>query len=172
MLTPNFTCTQTLGVPGSINFVDLSTGSDILVVSRRIYILTANGSYLVESGNPLTYSLWPVPLSTGITLAVLTQDTAPSIRVDYMNAGGAILYSKTIPFSFTLNTEQFYYTLTQTQTSSPSITQDTNYYNNKMILRVNIDSANQAISFAGDIYSAQAALDRATYMINNENDFF
>lgn len=169
---PNFTTSQTLGVPNSINFIDTSTGADAAIASRRIVILTANGTYLVQSGTTTTYEVWALPLSTGITLNVLTQDTAPSITVQYLDVSNNILYSVTIPYSFTLNSETFYYTLTQKQQSNPTIVQDVNYYTNKMILRVSIDEANQAISFAGDIFSAQAALNRATDMVNHQQDYF
>jgi len=37
---------------------------------------------------------------------------------------------------------------------------------------VEIDSANQSITFASDIYSAQAALNRATYISTNQAFFF
>ena len=42
----------------------------------------------------------------------------------------------------------------------------------ELILRVEIDSATQAITFASDIFSAQAALDRATFITNNQSFFF
>jgi len=52
------------------------------------------------------------------------------------------------------------------------VIQDSTYYNNKLILRVNIDDGNQAISLADDITTAQAAYDRATYMVLNQSDYF
>ncbi len=170
--SPNFTAVQQYGNPAGIFFTDTSAGSDGAIVSRRIFILTANGTYLVQTGNSNTYSIWPLPLATPILLNVLTQDTSPSITVQYLDVSNTVLYSVTIPFSFTYNNENAYYTLTQNQTSDPTILQDTNYYMNKIRLRVNIDNANQAISWAGDTYTAQESLDMATQMTTNQNDYF
>jgi len=52
---PDFTTSQTLGVPTSINFVDTSTGDLGSIVSRRIYMLTSSNEYLVEEGTTTDY---------------------------------------------------------------------------------------------------------------------
>jgi len=49
-LTVDFSTSQTLGFPESINFVDNSTGSDSNVNSRRVYLRTAASTYLVADG--------------------------------------------------------------------------------------------------------------------------
>jgi len=170
-LSVDFSVTQSLANPNELTFTDLSSGSDSGVTTRRIYILTANGTYLVESGTTVDYELWALPLGTAITLDVLTQATSPSIKVDWMT-GSTVTYTKTELYDFNLQLYLFAYQLTQSQLSSPQIVQDTNYYGNKIKLLVNIKDSGTAIDLMSDIYNGQAALDRGTYLVNNESLFF
>lgn len=170
-LSVDFSVTQSLANPNELTFTDLSSGSDAGVTTRRITITTANGTTLVESGTSTAYELWPLPLGTAITLDVLTQATAPSIKVDWMT-GSTITYTKTELYVFNLQLYLFAYQLTQTQTASPSIIQDTNYYLNKIKLLTNIKDSETAIELMSDIYSGQASCDRGTYLVNNESLFF
>lgn len=170
-LSVDFSVTQSLANPNELAFVDLSSGSDGTVTTRRIYILTANGTYLVESGTSTDYELWPLPLATSITLDVLTQATSPSIQVDWM-AGSTVAYTKTELYDFPLQLYLFQYQLSQTQISNPTIVQDTNYYGNKIKLLVNIKDAETSIDLMSDIYNGQNSLDMGTYLVNNESLFF
>jgi len=170
-LVPNFETSQVLGLPSQIVFTDTSTGSDSGLTTRRIYMLTANGTYLVETGTTTDYEVWALPLATDITLDVLTQDMCLSIRVDWMT-GSTVTYTKTILCLFTLYNKTFYYGLTQYQAANPTVLQDANYFANKAQLWTNITSAINATEIGGDIYNAQASLDAATYLVNNENLFF
>lgn len=136
-----------------------------------MYIRTATGAYLVESGTTTDYEEWPYAAST-IDLDVLTQDYAVSIIILWLNTAGDTLYTKEIAYSFTGYSEQFYYTLTQGQAGRPEDLRDTDYWRNKMKLRVLIDSANQAISWASDIAAAQNCLNKAQDMIDNESYYF
>lgn len=163
-LTPNFTASQSLGSNGLITLTDTSAGSDGTLTDRRVYILTANGTYLVQTGTTTDYELWALPLGTNITLDVLTQATAASIRVDYMT-NSVVTYTKTILWDFNLQLYLEGYNLTRRAISSPSIVQDQNYYDNKMKLIVDIDDSENAVELGGDIYNAQAALDRGTYLV-------
>lgn len=176
-ISANFSASQNSGLPSVINLTDTSTGSDTSITKRRVYLLQANGEYLVPSGTTTNYVEWNItnvntrePLSTQIN--VLQKDAALSITVQWLTSSNVVVESKTTSFSFTAYSETFYYGLTQDQVSNPSLVSDTNWYENKMILRVEIDSANQAVVFASDIFSAQAALDRASYIIQNSNFFF
>ena len=172
MATPNFTVTQNSGTPSYLNYVDTSV--DLVgVASRRIYMLQADGTYLVVEGTVTDYEVWSYASST-ISLNLLTQDTALSIKVDWLDSGNNVLYTKTIAYGFTAFNETFYYGLTQTQSviQSPNIALSTNYYQNKLLLRVLIEDGNQSISFASDVYSAQVAYDSATYLVTNANLFF
>ena len=168
---PNFTASQYSGTPSIITLTDTSTGSDVTIVSRRVYLLQANGTFLVPTGNQQLYILWDL-VDPSIDIDVLSQDTALSITVQWMNAANAVVTSKTISFAFTAYNETFYYGLTESQVANSNLTASTNWYQTKLVLRVEIDSALQAITFASDIYSAQAALNRATFISTNQSFFF
>lgn len=176
-ISPNFSASQNSGLPSVINLTDTSTGSDTSITKRRIYLLQANGQYLVPSGTTTNYIEWNItnvntrePLS--IQLNVLEKDAALSITVQWLTSSNVVVESKTTSFAFTAYSETFYYGLTQDQIANPLLVSATDWYENKMILRVEIDSANQAVIFASDIFSAQAALDRASYIIENSNYYF
>jgi len=57
-LTPAFTFVNPAGVPSSVIGTDTSTGSDVLIVSRRIYFEKTDGTYLVPSGTVTDYIPW------------------------------------------------------------------------------------------------------------------
>jgi len=175
-ITVSFTTSQVVGAPQNIVLVDGSTGSDVSAVSRRIYFQTAISTYLVPSGTTTSYIEWPLASGNTLTSDVLTTDQALNVTLAYVDINGSVVASDTALRGFTLYNETFYYSLTQAQASQnqppPMIIQDSNYYSNKMILRTEIDSGNQAISLGDDIVSAQNCYERATYMVTNQGDYF
>jgi hypothetical protein len=170
-LTPNFTASQSSGTPSIITLTDTSTGSDGTIAKRRVYLLQANGTFLVPAGTTTNYIEWNLA-DTSISLNVLSQDSALSITVQWLTSGNVVVTAKTTSFAFTAYNETFYYGLTESQVANSNLTASTNWYQTKLILRVEIDSADQAITFASDIYSAQAALNRATFISTNQALFF
>jgi len=170
-LVPNFTASQFSGTPSIITLTDTSTGSDVTIAKRRVYLLQSNGTFLVPTETTTDYINWNLS-DPSISLNVLSQDTALSITVQWLTSTNAIVTSKVISFAFTAYNETFYYGLTEQQVASPAIVNSTFWYQNKMILRVELDSAVQAITFASDIFSAQQALNRATYLVTNSNYYF
>jgi hypothetical protein len=172
-LSPNFTASQNSGTPNLIFLTDTSTGSDGTITKRRIYLLQSNGTYLTPAGTPVNqnYIDWAL-VDTTTSLNVLIQDTALSITVEWLTAANVLVVNKTTSFAFTAYNETFYYGLTESQVANANLTASTNWYQTKMILRVELDSAYQAISFASDIFSAQAALNRATFISTNQSYFF
>lgn len=170
-LSPNFTASQNSGTPNLIFLTDTSTGSDGTITKRRIYLLQSNGTYLVPAGTVTDYIEWAL-VDTTTSLNVLIQDTALSITVQWLTASNVVVATKTTSFAFTAYNETFYYGLTESQVANANLTASTNWYQTKMILRVELDSAYQAISFASDIFSAQAALNRATFISTNQSYFF
>jgi len=168
---PNFTASQYSGTPSVITLTDTSTGSDVTIASRRVYLLQANGTFLVPAGTTTDYIVWDL-VDTSIDLDVLSQDSALSITVQWMSGINTVVTSKTISFAFTAYNETFYYGLTESQVANSNLSASVNWYQTKLVLRVEIDSADQAITFASDIYSAQAALNRATYISTNQAYFF
>jgi hypothetical protein len=169
-LVPNFTASQYSGTPSVITLTDTSTGSDVTIASRRVYLLQANGTFLVPAGNTTDYIEWDL-VDTSVSIDVLSQDSALSITVQWVSGLGTVVTSKTTSFAFTAYNETFYYGLTESQVANSNLTASTNWYQTKLVLRVEIDSADQAITFASDIYSAQAALNRATYISTNQSFF-
>ena len=176
-ISPSFSVSQFSGTPNIITITDTSTGVDTVVTSRRIYLLQSNGTYLVPNGTTTNYILWPItntttraPLTN--SLNVLTQDTALSIRVDWLNSANTVLYTASNAFAFTAYNETFYYGLTESQVANPNLTASTNWYQTKLNLLVLIDSAKQSIAFASDIVSAQQSLNEATYISTNQAYFF
>lgn len=170
-LTPSFTASQNSGLPSTIVLTDTSTGSDVTITKRRVFLLQSNGQYLVPAGTTTNFIEWSLA-NISISLDVLTQDTALSITVQWLTSSNVVVVNKTTSFAFTAYNETFYYGLTEDQVANASLTSSNDWYQNKMILRVELDSATQAISFASDIFSAQAALNRATYISTNSNYFF
>lgn len=167
----NFSVTQNILAPSILVLADISTGTDAAITSRRVYLQLANGNYLTPTGVTTDYNLWPIPGAT-LSLDVLDQDYAISITVQWLDVSNAILYTKTQIYSFTLYSEQFLYYLTQMQAAGNKNLADTNYFTNKMKLRVFVDSANNAVEYASDIFGAQECLDSAALMIDNQNDYF
>jgi hypothetical protein len=170
-ISPSFTASQNSGTPNLIFLTDTSTGTDVTITKRRIYLLQSNGTYLVPAGTNTDYIEWAL-VDTTTSLNVLIQDTALSITVQWLTAGNVEVASVTTSFAFTAYNETFYYGLTESQVANANLTASTNWYQTKMILRVELDSAYQAISFASDIFSAQAALNRATFISTNQSYFF
>lgn len=177
-ITANFTTSQVIGAPQNIVINDTSTGSDVSATSRRIYIRNAQGEYVTESGvtSAVAYTEWPLADGNSITLDILTADAALNITLIYVDVSGGTVATETKLQGFTLYNESFYYTLSQDQALQsqppPMIIQDSNYYSNKLILRTQIDSGNNAIEFGADILTAQNCYDLATYMVQNEGDYF
>lgn len=173
-IVQNFESSQTIGSPETINLEDTSTGSDAAISVRWVYLVDAQGEYVVPTGTSTDYVVWPYADDT-TEIECLTSDAALWVTVKWLNSGNTVLYSKTILCAFTLFSETFYYSLTQaqaTQSVPPNIVQDTGYYTNKMILRTLIDSGNNAVTYGQDITTAQNMYDGANYMVDNESEFF
>lgn len=173
-LTPSFSVSQPIGNPSVVQITDTSTGSDVAITSRRVYLEDYEGNYVVPSGVTTSYVPWPLTSPT-LSIDCLTQDSALQVTVQWLNVTNTTLYTSSSLEGFTLYNESFYYSLTQAQAmvSNPSyIAQDTHYYNNKMKLRLFIDSGNQAISLGNDITSAQICYDSASYIVANQQNYF
>jgi len=175
LTTPNFSASQTIGLPDEINLTDTSVGSDVLIVTRHVYIQDANGDYLVETGTTTDYEVWDYADSS-ITLDVLTQDTACDITVNWLSVSGVVLYTKTILFDFTLNIDQYLLNLSLAQISSninaAGLSYNKSFYYNKMKLYVCKLDADNAVQIGSNIAGSQAALNRGKYLIDNPNLFY
>lgn len=174
-LTPDFSTYQEVGSPSIVNIVDTSTGSDVAIDSRRVYLVDSQGNYVVPSGTTTDYVVWSYA-DTEIAIDCLSIDMALNITVLWLDSGGVTLYSKTRLQGFTLYNMTFFYSLTQSQASQQNppinVLQDTDYYASKTTLLSNIESGDNAIVYGGDIFTAQLCYDMATFMVQNEAKFF
>lgn len=170
-LSPSFTVSQNVSSPSVVTLVDTSTGSDAAIAKRFVYIRKFDGTYLVPEDTETNYIEWDYG-ETSIDIDVLDRDYGTYIVVLWSDSSNTTLYQDGSLRAFTLYAEQYYYQLTQAQTGNPLLTNDGNYYSNKLKLRTHIDEATQAIEVGGDITAAQAALDRAVAMINSQTLFF
>jgi hypothetical protein len=170
-LTENFTASQALGYPSQIIFTDTSTGSDGAVAARRIYSVDSDGNYIVETGTTTDYEVWPYA-DASITLDLLTIDRALYITVEWVNSGGAVLYTKTELTVFRLYSITYYIYLIKTQSSNIKLRENANFYLNEIRLLCSLQEAYDAVYYAGDISSSQAALTRAKQLVDNPSYFF
>jgi hypothetical protein len=170
-LTPSFSTSQPLGDPSVIALEDTSTGSDGAVTARRVYLTKADGTYLVPDGNDEDYIDWPIADDT-IEIDVLDKDYALNVIVQWVDSGGTALYTDSEKLGFTQWNEEFDYSLTQLQSGNPVLTHDGNFFNLKSNLRTEIDSGNQSLTLAGDLYGAQNCYDAATQIRLNASTLF
>lgn len=168
-----FTATESLADPNLITFEDTSTGTDLTITVRRIYVQLANGNWVDEDGNESTtetYIEWDYADDT-IQLSLITKSTAADIEVKWM-AGSTEVYSESEEYGFNLYDYLAGLQLLQGNTSAPEQVQDTNYYSNMQQFIVNLWNEEAAIEIGNDIYSSQGAMNRNQLMIQNDDFYF
>lgn len=165
-LTVDFSTSQSPGSPGNILFTDLSIGTDGTITQRRIYISDYQGNFLVPSGISTQYNTWMnFPSSTTITLSnILDKDYGAKVVVQWLTAGGTVVYDKTKYIGFNCYNSDFDYQLTQNVASNQLLMNDNGFWYKKDLLQTLITSGDNAISRATDINAAQQVYDAATEM--------
>lgn len=166
----NFTAAQANGVKSVIILTDTSTGSDIAITDRRVYLIKDDTSYLVPSGTSTNYIEWALS-NISINIDALTSDFALNIRVDWLDINSNTLYTKTLSTVFLPYLKAFLYLLSQKQFST-NILLDSNYVSNKAILWELLKDATNSIIYAADIVTSQNCIDRATYMQTYQSKYF
>jgi hypothetical protein len=164
-LSPSFTVGNNASVTSTFLVTDTSTGSDIAIANRLLYLY--DYSNVLFTGSPIQF-----PLSAGLTLspAILTQDFAFAATMVWTDSGGNPLYTVSGQLGvFTGFLESFIYGLTQQIAANSSILNDTLFSKNWGDLRNLIDSANQAISIVGSVYNSQSMVILAQKSITNSN---
>lgn len=171
-LTPNFSSSESLSSNSYVTFTDTSTGTDLTITTRRLYIRLANGNYLTTAGESTAsaYESWDYA-DTSITLDLLSASTSANVTVEWY-AGATLTYTKTILMEWDLYDYLFLFGLLSAQTSFPAINDNQGYWPNTFAMITNLFQSEQAVILMDDLYSSQAALDRNLYFINNENLFF
>lgn len=170
----SFSSSESMANPGTITFVDTSTGTDLTLTNRKIFIRLANGNWLNSDGTESTTVVgidWSYSELSITFTDLISQSTTPFVEVIWY-AGSTATYTDSDEFCWNFYDYEFALQLLQGQTSNPGIVQDTNYLNNFYAFIVNIFCEENAILWGGDIYSAQGAANRNNFFIVNENDFF
>lgn len=171
--TPNFSTSESLSSNNLVTFSDTSTGDDILLTSRRISILLANGKWLDTGGvesTTIVYHTWAIG-DASIEINLLTKSTVGNVTVDWLT-GSTATYTKTILCEWDLYDYVFLFGLLSTQTSYPARTDNTGYWQNSFKMITNLFQSEQAVELMDDLYSSQASLDRNFYMISKQSNFF
>jgi hypothetical protein len=174
-LTPNFTSIQSLSSPLVITLTDTSSGSDSSVSKARVYFIKSDGTYLKQDGQTRNYieltcngsGIFPTT-----EISILDRDYALNVKVDWVNSGGSVLYTKTIAYAYTAYSETFDYGLVTSMASQPNLVDDQTFLSNKRKVRLLIDSANQAIDYGSDLTAAQFCLDDLYNIISNQSFYF
>ncbi len=173
LTNPLVSATQSIAYNNLITLQDDSSGSDVTLTTRRVYIRTATNQYLTNgqgvSSTP-AYTEWAYGDAT-ILLDILMEATSPEITVQWF-AGSTQMYEFTDTFCFDLEQYVFALGLLADQTSSPGVIQDTSYYGNFGQFIVNLFCAEAAIDPGEDIYSSQNALNKNTLFIQKEAFYF
>lgn len=162
-LSVSFSVSQPLGEPEIVTIEDESTGSDVAVTQRRVYLKKPDGTYLVPVGTATEYIQWAIADDT-IDIDALIKDWALSIIVQWLNVSNVVLYDSQQFVGLTEFNEDFDYQTCQELSGQTLLINDNSFFQNKSAFRNYIDSGNQAISYASDIFSAQLCYDEATKM--------
>lgn len=170
-LVQNFSITQVPGQPSVVTLTDTSTGSDVAITQRRVFLVKDDGTYLVPTGTTTDYILWPY-VDSFIDIDALDKDYALNITVNWLNVSNTILYTKTILGGLNGYNEDFDYLLTQMLTGNPPLMNDNVFQKNKSQLRNFIDSGDKAIERASDIFGAQQCYDAGTNLRVNSQYYF
>lgn len=170
--SPAFTVSQSAATPANVTLTDTSTGSDVSITQRRVYITDNNGNYLVPSGTSTDYIQWAYATNPLLIEDLLTQDQAVTILVQWLDSGDNVLYSASNYYCLREFNKQNFISIIQAQALSPGIVQDTTYFGNLCEYWINITGANVLVEDAGDLSGSQNCLNRATNIANNDTYFF
>lgn len=168
---PSISVSQLAATPQNITFSDNSTGSDSAITHRRLYIQTAQATYLVPTGTTTDYISWALA-NTSITVNVLNEDMCVNIICQWLNVSNAVLYTYTNQYPLAEYNKQFLVALVAAQGLTPGIVQDNNYSGNMATFWVNITAGINQVNFAADISGGQNCFNRATSMRINQAKYF
>lgn len=138
--------------------------------NRQLWCYETDGSLLPFTNEPsFTFAAYP---SDTITIA-LPQDISLNIvmTLTSTNPQTGSIYTTSGVYTFLGNINAFIYGLIQQLTAQPNIANDTNFMQGLSALQTERDNAIQATTFS-DQQSAQAAINRAMAIINNQQFIF
>lgn len=170
-IVPAIAVSQSAISPQNVTITDESTGTDATIAARRVYIQDGNGEFIVPAGTTTDYIVWDYSNISQIVSA-LTQDTAASITVLWVNSGGVTLYQYNNTYPLSEYGKQFFYYLVQQLGLSPSTFQDSNYAGNLSMFWAFIKAGDNAITYGNDIFAAQQCYNKEIEMMNNQSKYF
>lgn len=170
-LVPNFSISQIYGDIKTMRITDTSTGSDVGLTLRLIYIRKNDGTYLVPPGTATSYIVWPIASASLDVADLLDKDYCVDITVKWFT-GSTATYTKTILTLFTAYSELFLRQLTQYQAANPDLIKNNNFWGNKSKLRTLIDDAEQGVVLLNDQTIATYCLTEAKKLTDNPSLFF
>lgn len=172
-LSVSFSYSQSPLTPGKITFADETTGTDVTITQRRIYIALTDRTYLVPAGTTTDYIVWgSYPSITTILVDCLSKDRSATVTIDWCTVSGTAVYSFVMYCGFTRYNENFDYLLTQMASANDTLLSDNNFMGDKYALRTDIESGNNAILNYYDVSGAQLLYDMATELRLNSQYYF
>ncbi len=142
--------------------------------TRRVYLYKIDGTTLVPSGTTTSYIDFPFGLGSSITITgVLNTDYALLINGVWVcnSPQPGSTYTSSGVYGFDNYLQQFYSGQISNLSDNPSVLNDTNWYTDLSKLQTELDNISKAVS-DGQQYSAQSAINRATYLMTNSQFFF
>jgi hypothetical protein len=141
---------------------------------RQIRLYKVDTTTLVPEGTTTSYIDFPFSAGSSIAITgVLLNDYSLSANVVWISNApqpGSV-YTATEVVTFLNYINDFIYGKVQQLAASPSLLSDTNWQNSMKTMYNEKENAEQATLY-DDQFAAQMAIDRAYYLINNENMFF
>lgn len=170
--TPSFTASQSAASPSTVVFDDDSSGSDVSIASKRLYVTDNDGLPVTPSGTTTDYISWSLSTNPITVSNLLPNDMACAVLVQWLDGGDNVLYELSQDFCFAENNKQFFYYLLQQLALSPNVLQDSNYSTNLSNYWTFITGAINAVEIGDDLSNSQNLLNMATNMLNNQALFF
>lgn len=174
--TGSFTVTQTSDFT-SLTVNDTSSYSSEgqgTFAGRRVYLYKIDGTTLVPSGISTSYIDFPFSVGASLLISdVLDTDYALLVNVVWVsnNPQPGSTYTAQDVKVFLNYLKQFKSGQISNLSDDPSILNDTNWYASLFKLQTEINSAESARE-DGQQFSAQAAINRGLYLMQNSQYFF
>lgn len=153
--------------PSVVVLTDSSTGSDGNLTGRTVTLYKTDNSVLYTTS-------WPIGQSS-ITINPLDKDYALNVSVVWTSSSPLAppsTYTKAIIYAFVGYGQQYSNTLLQFLTTNQQMVNDQSWYMNFLILILEIQNAQNAISVGANLGNAQAAILRYQLLLTNSNDAF
>jgi len=176
MFTGSFLVSQT----GDFTSIVITDNSDYssegtnTFSGRKIYLYLVDGTTLVPAGTATSYIDFPYSAGNSITITgVLNKDYALAINVVCisLNPQPGSIYTLTSIDGFLYYLQAFESSLIGTLSGNPDKLRDTSWYYYLGVLQTELDNAIKSIA-NGQQQSAQNAINRATKLMDNQNDYF